>query len=93
MAPGSIVAAYGSFPVGASSGAPGLPLPTNLGGLSIQISGIQAALFYVSAGQVNLQIPWELAGQTQTSITASLNGQTSAPETVQIGSFSPASSP
>ena len=56
QAGGTIVAVYGSVPVGASSGAQGLPLPTRLVGLSIQIGGIHARLIYVSVGQVSLQI-------------------------------------
>ena len=34
-------------------------------------------MFMTSCGQVNLQIPWELAGQSQASLTATLGGASS----------------
>jgi uncharacterized protein (TIGR03437 family) len=46
-------------------------------------------LFYASFGQVNAQVPWELDGQSQTTITASINGQTSAPQTVSLTTYAP----
>ena len=48
-----------------------------------------APLFYAGPGQVNAQVPWELAGQPQTTITASINGQTSAPQTVNLATYAP----
>ncbi len=38
---------------------------------------------------MNFQVPWELAGKTQTSITPSLNNQTGASQTVSLAPFSP----
>jgi uncharacterized protein (TIGR03437 family) len=76
----------------ASSGAPWAeaPEPTNLGGLSFQFSDATfAPLFYANVGQVNAQIPWELEGQSQTTITATINGQTSAPQTVSLATYAP----
>ena len=39
--------------------------------------------------QVDLQIPWELAGQTQTSIIATVNGVASNTQTVALAPFAP----
>jgi uncharacterized protein (TIGR03437 family) len=39
--------------------------------------------------QVTLQIPWELAGQTQTSIVATVNGAASSAQTVFLAPFAP----
>ena len=77
VAPGSIVSVFGNFlltnPIAVSS----FPIPTNLGGLSIQFwSAPLAPLFYASAGQVNAQVPWEFMSG---SITVTNAGQTSAP--------------
>jgi uncharacterized protein (TIGR03437 family) len=47
------------------------PLPTTLAGASFQVSGQAIPLFYASSNQVNIQVPWELAGQT----TAQISGQ------------------
>ena len=89
LAPGSIASIYGNFPIGAPSVALATPLPTSLGGLSLAFGAVEAPLFYASSGQVNLQIPWELADQSQASLTATLAGQTSAPQTVNLAQFAP----
>jgi uncharacterized protein (TIGR03437 family) len=90
VVPGSIVAAFGNFLLSSPSEAPGKPLPTYLAGLSMIFgSGLDAPLFYVSGRQVNLQVPWELAGQMQSPLTASIGGQTSAAQTVNLAPFAP----
>jgi uncharacterized protein (TIGR03437 family) len=89
VAPGSVAAAFGSFAV-SPLGSSGTPLSTDLEGLSLVFgAGGNAPLFFVSSQQVNLQVPWELAGQTQTTITASLNGVDSTPQTVTLAPFAP----
>ena len=90
VSPGSIAAVFGSFPLNAPSAAPSVPWPISLSGLTMAFSsGVKAPLVYASDGQVNIQIPWELAGQTQTSLTATANGQTSAPQMVSIAPSAP----
>jgi uncharacterized protein (TIGR03437 family) len=89
LAPGSIAAAYGAFLLTAPSVAAGSPLPTNLAGLSLQFGGTQAPLFFAGAGQANFQVPWELAGQSQSSLAAVLNGQAGAGQTVSLARFAP----
>jgi uncharacterized protein (TIGR03437 family) len=90
VAPGSIAAAFGDFLLNSAASSLGLPLPVNLSGLSVQFgNGTAAPLFYVSGMQVNAQVPWELAGQTQTTMTVTVNGQTSPPLTVNLAPFAP----
>jgi uncharacterized protein (TIGR03437 family) len=90
LAPGSIAAAFGNFLLTAPAAETGPALPTNLGGLSLQLSGGQLApLFYASGGEVNFQVPWELAGATQMSVSALLNNQPGASQTVSIAPFAP----
>jgi uncharacterized protein (TIGR03437 family) len=43
----------------------------------------------VRADQVNAQIPYELEGQQEASITANYNGVASAAESVQIAAIAP----
>ena len=90
VAPGSIAAVFGSFLLNSVASAQALPLPNTLSGLSLQFGGVAAPLFYASSGQVNVQVPWELAGQTQASLVGSVNGQTSAARTVNLAPFAPA---
>lgn len=90
LAPGSIAAAFGSFPLDSPAGAQGVPLPTSLSGLSMQFGiGTKVPLFYAASGQVNFQVPWELAGQSQSSLTATVSGQSSAAQNVALAPFAP----
>jgi uncharacterized protein (TIGR03437 family) len=89
VAPGSIAAIFGNFPAGPYT-IDSLSLPTTLGGLSLQFAGgLLAPLFSASAGQVNAQIPWEMAGQSQTTITAIFGSQAGASQTVSLATFAP----
>ena len=90
VALGSIAAAFGSYLLTPPSVGQGMPLPTNLGGLSLQFgNGMKAPLFYAADGQVNFQVPWELAGLLQTTVTATLNGQSSVSQTVNLTIYAP----
>jgi uncharacterized protein (TIGR03437 family) len=92
LAPGSIASVFGSFALDPPAKAAGAPLPTTLSGLSIQFqsgSGIAAPLFYASAGQVNLQIPWELTGEASVPVSAMLNGKSGQAQTLTLTAFAP----
>jgi uncharacterized protein (TIGR03437 family) len=83
VVPGSIASAYGTYLVNSLTMASGSPLPTSLGGVSLQLgNGLSAPLLAVAANQVNFQVPWELAGQSQVSISALEDGQLSATQTM-----------
>jgi uncharacterized protein (TIGR03437 family) len=90
LAPGSIAGVFGSFGF-ASPPQPGsAPLPTTLMGMSIQFDeGINAPLFYASPGQANIQIPWELAGQSTVSVRAVLNGIIGPSQNLRLAPFAP----
>jgi uncharacterized protein (TIGR03437 family) len=90
VAPGSIVAVFGSnLAVGQASSVSSEPLPTTLNKSSFTIGGQAAPLFFATVLQVNMQIPWEVAGQTQTSLIATVNGVASNTETVPVAPFAP----
>jgi uncharacterized protein (TIGR03437 family) len=90
LAPGGIAGVFGTnLSVGQASALSDTPLPTTLAESSFTIGGFPAPLFFAMPGQVNLQIPWELAGQTQASIVATVNGVQSNPETISLGTFGP----
>ena len=74
VAPGSQAIVYGNF----------------LGDAAIQLgSGISAPVLAVVPGQATIQVPWELAGQLQSTITVTSGGQTSAPQTVRLATDAP----
>jgi len=91
LAPGSIASAFGTFPITTPARASATPLPTDLAGVSLQFgNGAPVPLLYAGSGQVNFQVPWDLANQGQATVTATAGGQTSAALAVSINAFAPA---
>lgn len=76
VTPGGIVSVFGSNFAAAPSGATSLPLPTTLGSTSVTIGGVRAPLFFVSPGQINLQVPFEVLGSYAPLVVT--NGTTTA---------------
>ncbi len=75
---GTILQIYGSN-MGASPMVPSqVPLPTTLGGTSVIIGGIPAPLYYVSAGQIDAQLPMELTPGNNYQVIVNANGALSA---------------
>ena len=61
IAPGSILSIFGVNLSGSIANATNLPLPVNLSDVSVTINGISAPLYYVAPGQINAQMPFEIA--------------------------------
>ena len=60
LAPGTFVAIFGSDLAFATKAAASEPLPTELDGVSVTIGGIAAPLSFISPGQINAIIPFEV---------------------------------
>ncbi|MBM3787357.1 MAG: hypothetical protein FJW30_23610 [Acidobacteria bacterium] len=88
LAPGALISVFGVNFAGALSQASELPLPTELGGVSVSVNGRRIPLVFASSGQVNAQLPYDLregAARVQVS-----NAQgVSTEETVNIGAAAP----
>jgi uncharacterized protein (TIGR03437 family) len=89
LGPGNIVQIYGSNLAAQTTSATSIPLPTTLGGTSVIIGGIQVPLYFVSAGQINAQVPFTLAAGTSYQVLISANGALTTPDQIQISSASP----
>jgi len=88
VAPGSIVAIFGSNLASAAVGASGTPLPIDLSGTSVTMNGTAVPLFYVSGGQINAQLPFEIpAGNV--SIQVSVGSQSSPAQNATVASAAP----
>ena len=87
LVPGSIAAVFGDFFLTAGTSNTEVPLVTSLQSLSFQFGTTAAPLYYVSGTQVNLQVPWELAGQTSATLTPTLNGTAGAGQTVTVAPY------
>jgi len=89
VAAGSIASVFGTNLSIGTATAGSIPLPTLLASSSVQIGGQAAPLFFASPSQVNLQVPWALAGQTQGKVLVTVGTLTSDQETVNIAPFAP----
>jgi len=90
VVPGSIASVFGDFFLTSTSVDTALPLSINLGNLSFQFGGTAAPLFFVSGGQANVQVPWEVAQQSSTTITPMLFSSTGTAQSVTVAQFAPA---
>jgi uncharacterized protein (TIGR03437 family) len=93
VAPGSIVSIFGSNLSSALQAGDTVPLSTSLNNVSVTFNGIPAGLDFVSSGQINAQLPWNVlaSGATSGSATAVVtsNGVASAPVQVPINAWAP----
>jgi uncharacterized protein (TIGR03437 family) len=90
VAAGSIVAVFGTnLSIGQSPSILPSPLPYTLAQSSFTIGGLAAPLFFATPGQVNMQIPWEMAGQSTASIIATVNGLVSNTQSVPLVPYAP----
>ena len=76
VVPGSITTLFGSRLTG-----------TNV---EVTFDGVPARLFYTSEGQINLQVPSEMAGRSTAQVFVTVDGIRSAVQTVQVAAVSPA---
>jgi len=90
LGPGNIVQIYGSGLSGQTSSPVVLPLPTEVNGTSVLIGGVTAPLFYVSPGQIDAQIPFELTAGKQYQVIVSANGALTTPQPIQLTPAVPA---
>ncbi|HYA16248.1 MAG TPA: IPT/TIG domain-containing protein, partial [Bryobacteraceae bacterium] len=84
LAPGTIIAVYGANLASQVAQPASIPLATTLNGTSVIIGGIPAPLFYVSPGQINVQVPFELDPSKQYQVVVSANGAIATPQTIQM---------
>ena len=88
VAAGSIASVFGDN-LGTSLTASTYPLLPALWFTSMKAAGQVAPLFMSSCAQVNLQIPWEDAGQTQVAMVATVAGLVSLPQPATVAPFAP----
>lgn len=94
IAPGELITIKGTnlgpatpvvFSVGTNS-----TVSSTLGGVQVLFDSTPGTPTYVSATQINVIVPWEVAGRSQTNITVTYNGGTSAPFQYNVVSATPA---
>jgi len=65
-------------------------LPTVLGGVTVTFDGTPAPVFLAWNQQLNVQVPFEVAGRKSTVVQVDYFGSTSAPATVPVAASQPA---
>ena len=63
-------------------------LVTSMNGLTATIGGVKAPIYFVSPGQLNVQVPFEVAAGTQPVVVTSAGG-TSTASNVTVASVAP----
>jgi len=89
VAPGSLVSIFGSNLAPQIAQAATIPLPTSLAGVSVSFNNLPAPLVYVAPGQINAQIPFEIASNSSVNVVVNNNGVLSTPLEVDVGPFAP----
>lgn len=74
LAAGSIVSLFGAGLATTTMTATTIPLPNTLAGTQVLMNGLHAPLFFVSPGQINAQVPWEVKGNSILSVRVVVNG-------------------
>jgi uncharacterized protein (TIGR03437 family) len=92
VTPGALISIFGSNLAATTATADSIPLSTVLGGVNVKVNGVDAPLTGVfpsaNGDQINAQLPWNVQpGAAQVVVTR--NGVASAPQSFQIGQFSP----
>ncbi len=93
LAPGTLVSAFGGNLASSTQLGLSVPLSTNLNGSSLTFfagsSAFAAPLFFVSAGQINAQVPFDVPLNSTITAQATFNGQSSTAIPVTVLSVSP----
>jgi uncharacterized protein (TIGR03437 family) len=82
VAPGAIVALFGSGLAYAEEAASGMPLPLTLLDTSVTVNGVPAPLYFVSPSQINAQLPFET--QPGSAVVDVVSGDARVSRTVQV---------
>ena len=86
--PGSLIVIFGTNMAGSFLGASSTPLSMKLQNTSVTVEGKPTPMFYVSATQSAVQLPWATS-DGNANIVVTRNGAASAPQQMQVGQFSP----
>jgi len=93
VAPGSYIAIFGNNLAPGVQGESTLNLPVAIGNVSVSFdtptTSAPGHLEFVAPGQVNVQVPWELAGQTSAQIKVSFQDSSGSLYTLPLAPYAP----
>jgi uncharacterized protein (TIGR03437 family) len=89
VAPGTVAQVFGSN-LATSQAEPGVvPLPTTFNGTRMLAGSFEAPLYFLSDGQLNVQIPTELQPDKEYAIVVQANGGLTLPDTLVTAAATP----
>ena len=95
VAPGSIISIFGANLADSGGGATQFPLPLGINNVAFSFDvpsagiSLPARFHYVSAGQINVQVPWELAIYSSATVKAMINYTYSPEYTLNLATYAP----
>ncbi len=84
LSPGIIAQVFGTGLAASSSATGILPLPTTFNNTFAQVGQFQAPLYFLSSGQLNVQLPSEITTSQQVPIVLSVNNALTLPVTLDL---------
>jgi uncharacterized protein (TIGR03437 family) len=90
VAPGGLVTIFGSDLADGTGVATSIPLDTQLATTQVLLGGTPLPLLYVSQGQINAQVPYDLSINTQHQIVVQRGTALSVPEVLTVSPGEPA---
>jgi minor extracellular serine protease Vpr len=96
VAPGSYISIFGTGLSDDTQSEITPYLPVSLGGVSVSFDvpsanlSLPGRLYFISPGQVNIQVPWELQGQSSAQMKVSIGGVSGGLYTVPLSDYAPA---
>ena len=89
VAAGSVATLFGSGLAPLALGATGVPIPTSLAGVTLTVNSAPSPLFYASPGQINFQVPWEIAGRPNPDVSVAVPGFIEASVRLNVATYAP----
>jgi uncharacterized protein (TIGR03437 family) len=90
VAPGGLVSIYGEQLADNAGNTTVVPFPTALNGTEVLLGGKPLRLRFVSSGQINAQVPFELAINTEQQLLVRRGDTLSVPQDVVVAATQPA---
>lgn len=84
LAPGTIAQVFGTGLAASSVSTSVLPLPTTFNNTFALVGSAQAPLYFLSNGQINIQIPYEVTATQQVPLLLSVNNALTLPQMVNV---------
>lgn len=86
---GSVGSVFGASLADTIASADKVPLPRSLAGVAVSVNGVNAPLWYVSAGQINFQVPFEAPLTGSVPVVVSKNGVPSQAANAPVQEYAP----